>query len=359
MEPRTLLVVITRRIGDVVLATPLIRSCKAAWPGCAVDVLVFRGTEAVLSGHPDIRRVLTVPERPRPGEHLRLLGAIRRRYDLAVSLLAGDRPTFYAWLAGRRRVGLAHPGWRSVWKRLLLTGWVPSDDPEIHTVRMNLRVAEALGIEPRAEVTLGWTGEDEARVAQVLGASAAPGPFTVLHPYPKFTYKQWRPEGWIEVAEWLDGRGLRVILTGSGEAEERAYLAGLAGRMPPGTLDAAGQLSLSQVTCLLARARLFVGPDTAIAHMASAAGTPTVTLFGPSDPVRWGPWPKGGPADRNPWARVGSQAVGNVALVQGTGECVPCLLEGCDRHIRSFSDCLQELPARRVIEAAERLLERT
>jgi heptosyltransferase-3 len=354
MEPRSLLVVITRRIGDVVLATPLIRSCRAAWPGCGIDVLVFAGTEGVLAGHPDIRQVLTVPERPSPGEHLRLLGAIRRRYDLALSLLAGDRPTFYAWLAGRQRVGLAHPGWRSSWKRLLLGRWVPCDDPEIHTLRTHLRVAEALGIAPLAEVTLGWTAGDETRVARLL--AAAPGPFAVLHPHPKFTYKQWRQDGWVELAGWLAARGLRVVLTGSGDPEERATVAGLTGRMPPGTLDAAGQLTLSQVSCLLARARLFVGPDTAITHMASATGTPTVTLFGPSDPIKWGPWPKGCPAARNPWIRVGSQVVGNVALVQGTGECVPCLLEGCDRHIRSLSDCLQELPARRVIEAAERLL---
>jgi len=358
MNPRSLLVVITRRIGDVVLATPLIRSCKAAWPGCGIDVLVFEGTEAVLAGHPDIRRVLTVPERPSLKEHLRLLGAILRRYDLAVSLLAGDRPTFYTWLSGRRRVGLAYPGWRPGWKRMLLTRWVPFDDQETHTLRMNLRVAEALGIPPLAEVTLGWTAEDEARVARILGGSATPGSYAVLHPFPKFTYKQWRQDGWVEVAGWLGARGLRVVLTGSGDAEERAYVSALVGRMPPGTLDTAGQLTLSQVTCLLARARLFVGPDTANTHMASAAGTPTVTLFGPSDPVKWGPWPKGCPADRNPWVRVGSQTVGNVALVQGTGECVPCLLEGCDRHIRSFSDCLQELPSGRVIEAAERLLAR-
>ncbi len=121
-------------------------------------------------------------------------------------------------------------------------------------------------------------------------------------------------------------------------------------------VDTSGRLTLTQVARPLSRGRIYVGPDTAVTHLAAAVGIPTAGLFGPSDPVRWGPWPKGGPADRNPWTRVGSQAVGNVALVQGTGECVPCLLEGCDRHIRSFSDCLQELPARRVIEAAERLL---
>ncbi|MGH8716175.1 MAG: LPS core biosynthesis protein, partial [Burkholderiales bacterium] len=58
----------------------------------------------------------------------------------------------------------------------------------------------------------------------------------------------------------------------------------------------------------------------------------------------------------NPWKRLGSQHVRNVVLIQGSGACVPCLLEGCDRHIESFSDCLQELPSRKVITAAESLL---
>ena len=54
--PRTVLVVVTRRIGDVLLATPLIRSLKHAWPDAAIDVLVFAGTQGVLAANPDIRR---------------------------------------------------------------------------------------------------------------------------------------------------------------------------------------------------------------------------------------------------------------------------------------------------------------
>ena len=57
--PRRILVVVTRRIGDVLLATPVIRSLRRHWPEAAIDMLVFRGTEGVLAGNPDIRRVLT------------------------------------------------------------------------------------------------------------------------------------------------------------------------------------------------------------------------------------------------------------------------------------------------------------
>ena len=54
--PPSVLVVVTRRIGDVLLATPVLRSLKAGWPQAAIDVLVFAGTEGFLAGHPDVRR---------------------------------------------------------------------------------------------------------------------------------------------------------------------------------------------------------------------------------------------------------------------------------------------------------------
>jgi heptosyltransferase-3 len=167
----------------------------------------------------------------------------------------------------------------------------------------------------------------------------------------------WHRDGWLEVARWLAARGFRLALTGSGDAEEVAYVDGLARAMPAGVVNAAGKLSLGASTCLVSRARIYVGPDTAMTHVAAALGVPTVALYGPTNPVKWGPWPRGHPPDANPWQRCGSQQVGNVVLLQGPGTCVPCHLEGCDRHIRSFSDCLQQLPAARVIAAVKQLLD--
>jgi heptosyltransferase-3 len=121
-------------------------------------------------------------------------------------------------------------------------------------------------------------------------------------------------------------------------------------------LNLAGTLSFSQLALLLQQAALYVGPDTVTTHLAAAVGAPTVALFGPSNPVKWGPWPKGSNADPSPYGFRGTQIVGNVALVQGAGHCVPCLLEGCARHEASESVCLQMLSAGTVIEAARKLL---
>ena len=102
--------------------------------------------------------------------------------------------------------------------------------------------------------------------------------------------------------------------------------------------------------------KLAAGLARNTAALAISFGVPTLALFGPSNPVKWGPWPAGCVTEPSPWQRVGTQRSGNVTLLQGEAECVPCLLEGCDRHVNSLSRCLQELRPERVIREAKALL---
>lgn len=346
--------VITRRIGDVLLATPLLHSLKLAWPQAHIDALVFRGTEGVLTANPELREVLTIEERPTRKAHISLLRRIARRYDLALSLLPGDRPTLYAWIAGKRRLGRLHPDGKNGWKRWLLHGWVQPGEDE-HTVRAYLALTQPLQVAAVGHVAVSWRDQDAA--AGVLGA-LRDNHYAVLHPYPKYHYKMWREEGWVELGRWLQQQGMQVVLTGGADDREMQYVSAIAEALNGGVTNLAGKLSLGQTGFLLSRARLFIGPDTSVTHMAAALGVPTVALFGPSDPVKWGPWPQDFSPEHNPWVRRGSQRVGNVYLLQGTDprDCVPCLLEGCDRHEQSFSQCLQRLAVDPVRTAVGHLL---
>lgn len=350
--PRSILVIVTRRIGDVLLATPLMHSLKRAWPDAAIDALVFKGTEGVIAANTDLREVITIAERPTAAEHAAFFAGLRRRYDIAVSVQPGDRPTLYAWWAGKRRVGTLLADRKNRWKRALLHEWVPFDDLDTHTVRMNLRLAELLGVAPATEVAVARREADHAHVKALVPPVAEGRPFALLHPFPMFAYKAWHDAGWTALAGALASRGIAIVLVGGPAPEERAHADRLMQALPPGTVNLVGRLNLSEVGCLASRAALYVGTDTAVTHIAAATGVPTIALFGPSNPVKWGPWPRGFDGSRNPWNRCGSQTVGNVTLIQGTGACVPCLLEGCDRMLASPSDCLQRLPAQRVIEAA-------
>jgi heptosyltransferase-3 len=148
---------------------------------------------------------------------------------------------------------------------------------------------------------------------------------------------------------------MAVVITG-GVSDQQASCEQVI-RGLPGAVNLVGRVTLPAIGYLLSRAAVYVGTDTAVSHMAAAVGVPTVVLFGPSNPVKWGPWPKDFPTTtQSPWHRQGSQRQGNVFLLQGEADCVPCLGEGCDRHIKSLSDCLQKLSVNRVIAAVEAML---
>lgn len=350
--PRRILVVCTRRIGDVLLVTPFVRSLRRAYPDATIDMLVFAGTQAVLEGNPDVATVHTVGERDSLVRRLRTMRRLWRRYDLACSLQTSDRTTFYAWAAGRFVAGLLDPVRTPRWKRALIDCPVPFDNLDTHTVVAGLALCDALGI-PRHHDVVCPVDRRSATAPDVPGVGAVDRPMAVLHVSPKFPYKSWTTSGWRELCVALVARGWNVVVCAGGAAEERSVAAGVVAGLGEGVTDAAGRLSLAQLAGLLARSGLYVGTDTAVTHLAAATGIPTVALFGPSNPVKWGPWPKGCTAPSSPWVRRGTQRSGNVTLLQGEASCVPCMLEGCDRRVDSLSRCLQEMPAARVIAAVE------
>ena len=100
-RPR-ILVITLRRLGDVLLTTCLTRAIRRRFPEASLHMLVFRSSAGILRGNPDLDHVITVSERPSASESLALVRKLWRRYDLAVSTQAGDRPILYALAAGRR-----------------------------------------------------------------------------------------------------------------------------------------------------------------------------------------------------------------------------------------------------------------
>lgn len=350
--PRRILLICTQRIGDVLLATPLARSLKRAWPEAELHFLVFKGTEGVLEGNPDIDRVIALPQRTDWRGKLAQFRTLWRRYDLAVSTIATDRARLYGWVGAVFRIGFIAEQEKG--KNLLLDRWLKFDDRDTHTVSMGLRLTELLGIAPCYQVVPPSLAPHARDALFGRLDSLKEKKYVVLHPSPKFAYKMWRQEGWVELAEWLQQQGLQVVLTGGPDSDERAYAEAIAQQVP--VLNLAGALSLAETAELIGSARLFIGPDTAVTHIAAAMGVPTIALFGPSNPVKWGPWPQRWSRPESPWPWRGGGRQGNVQLIQGQGDCVPCLLEGCDRHIGSNSLCLQQISASSLIVAVRAMM---
>ncbi len=342
-KPR-ILVIALRRLGDVLLTTPLVASLRRAWPEATIDALVFADTAGILAGNPDLNGVMAMPPRRTVAQSLALAGKLWRDYDLAISTQSGDRPTFFAIIAGRRRVAPVEPRATGDIKRRFLDRTLDVV-PGVHRVEEMLRLADVLGIErvprlvpPRASSADGMPD----------------GPYAVIHAAPMFRYKQWTASGWRDVAQTLRARGLTVIATGGPAAAERAYLDEVWPGVDVKRMD--GALNWAQLAGLLSKAKIFIGPDTSVTHLAAACGAPTVALFGPTDPRLWGPWPVGGLSEM--WADTGAvQQRGNVWLVQHAYPCTPCQLEGCERRLDSYSACLDALSSRHVMVAVDEALE--
>jgi heptosyltransferase-3 len=354
---KRILVVATRQIGDVLLTTPLVRAARARWPQARIEVLGQAGTLGMLRGNPDIDETIEAPVRLGGTSALKLFGRLWRRYDLALITDVGDRAHLMGWIASRNRSGIIPPkGGSNWWKRALLDHVVVAvgDRGEVHAAvekvallspwvdieRIPLRV-----VPPEATAL-------PAAVQSQLGASAI-----VVHAPSMWAYKQWPPAHFKVLVQGLLAAGHQVVLTGSASGRDRECIAPLLGLdQAPRLLDLSGRLDFNQLVTLLRGAALYIGPDTSVSHLAAAAGVPVLAIFGPTNPMRWAPWPAQAPAGTF-FARVErEQTVGNVTILQSNLGCVPCGRAGCEDHRQSRSDCLIDIEPQRVLARAMTLL---
>ena len=353
---KRILVVTTRQIGDVLLTTPLIHAARERWPQARIDVLGFAGTLGMLRGNGDVHELIEVPARPGWRDAWSLVRRLWRSYDLALVAEISDRAHLLGWAAARERSGLVPAEGGSNWlKNRLLDHRVTSagDKGELHVVHEKLALLapwlKDMPARPRVQPP------PAAALPPDIEASLQPGA-VVLHAPSMWPYKQWPLAQFRELAQSLLERGRQVVLTGSAGERDQQCVAALRGLAPsPQLLDASGRLDFNQLTGLLRRAALYIGPDTSVSHLAAACGTPVVAVFGPTNPMRWAPWPSAG--EQPVFVRRSlAQSSGNVTVVQSALPCVPCTRAGCEDHRESRSDCLADIPAQRVLEQALALL---
>ena len=349
-QVRRALVIKLRHHGDVLLAAPVFSVLKNAVPGCEIDALVYGDTVPMLAGHPAIARILTIDRgwkkqglRRQAAAEAGLLAQLRqRRYDLVVHLSVHTRG---AWLVRLLRprwsVAPRRPDAGRFWHGSFSHHYAAQSHSYRHTVDTNLDAMRALGVpvDPdRAKVVLVPGAAAEARVDALLAQQGlASQGFIHLHPASRWGFKCWPAERVALLCEALAPGGLPLVLTCAPDAKERDLVAAVraAARVP--TIDLSGALSLKELAALTARARLFVGVDSAPMHIAAAMGTPVVAIFGPSGDKEWGPW---GTASR--------------VVASTTHECRPCGQAGCDNS--KVSECLTTLPVEQVLAACEELL---
>lgn len=336
---RRVLVTKLRHHGDVLLASPVPSALKRQLPQATIDALVYQDTRDMLSEHPALSQLHLVTKRGSLAAEWQLLRALRaRRYDLLIHLTSSARG---AWLARVLKpavsVAPSHPG--SIYRNSF-THLYPQANAR-HMVECNLDALRRIGLWPeetdkKLVLVAGADAEREAeRHLQELELSA--GKFVLIHPSSRWQFKCWPEKKVAELATRLAERGYPLLFTSGPDSEETEMIQRILARLTFRAPSLAGKLSLKQLAALTARARLFIGMDSAPMHIASAMGTPVVALFGPSGENIWGPW-------QVP-ARV----------ISSDHSCRPCGFDGCGGSKRS--DCLEVIATDRVLHAALELME--
>lgn len=329
---RRILIINLAFIGDVLLSTPVARALHEAFPGAAIDMMTIPLTAPIARGNPYVSDVIEYDKRgqhKRIGELLKLIGSVRaRRYDLAVTTNFAPRGAMLAWASGipvRAGYDAQHAAW-------FLTHAASARRPVIrHEAENYLDVLKPLGI-ATTDTSLALNIDPRDAAALAAKVKRRPGKKLVLIcPAGSYSQKSWTTVGYAALVRALGPDADCCLIGGKAEgpllAEINVAAGGLAQELP-------GTLTLGELAALVKAADLVVTVDTAPLHIAQAAGTPVVALFGPTDARVWGPR---GPRD---------------IVLQVPADCSPCWGRiPCRDHI-----CMEKIGVDHVVATVKALL---
>jgi heptosyltransferase-2 len=328
IAPGGTLVVQTAFLGDVVLTTPLLAALARRFG--PVDVLVRPVAEPLVETLPSVREALTYDKRGREaglaGWRRMASRLARRRYARAFLPHRSTRSGLLAWWAGiPERIGFADAGGR--W---FYTTRVPRPTDRHEAERL---LALAGSTADAAPIHLAITEDDRAAAYAWLASHGIGDGFVALAPGSVWATKRWT--AFPELIKLLKGR---VVVLGG--PEDQAIAQTLIDAAPDRVASAVGELPLRVSAAVLERAGVVVTNDSAPLHLASATGTPTVAIFGPTVPAfGFGP--------RAPRAAI----VERTDLV-----CRPCSPHGPERCPLGHHRCMREIPATAVRDAIHQLV---
>ncbi|MGB7201169.1 MAG: glycosyltransferase family 9 protein [Pyrinomonadaceae bacterium] len=291
-EVERVLVVKLRSIGDTVLSTPSLIALRRFLPKAQIDILLEDWVAPLLDGHDAVDNVISVDKSST--SRWKTAGTLRRqRYDIAFNLHGGTTATMFVRASGaRHRVGYSHYQYPFLYNHLLSSASDFWQQQKTHSAEQQLALLGFVGVqvEDRPKSKLIVTEQAEKSIETRLSESTIRNPqsaFALLHPSTAFFTKQWPVENFARTAEFLADRGQHTVaISNKAEADKLKQLVA-ATKVPITTYD---DLTLPEITALASKAKLFVGNDSGIAHIAAAVNTPSVVIFGSSNRDHWRPW---------------------------------------------------------------------
>jgi len=342
MKPQKILIIRISSLGDIVNVLPAVACLKKRYPLAAIDWLVSSNYVNLLENNPDINRIIPWDRELWRTQQLlsaarkmtELIRQLRRReYDVAYDFQNQFRSGLLACAAKiPRRIGFEDsPEHNSIFytekvgiislktvhvleKALLLAGFSPADKKEFH-------------IKPDAR--------DIGHVEGLLKSLPAEldGPIITVCPSARWVTKRWPPQYFAElVTRLVDKLKARIIFIGSNS--DIAIIEKIAAFKDFPYLSAAGKTTMRQLAYLISLSRITITNDSGPMHVAAAMGVPTVSIFGPTDPVLTGPYGR------------------NHSVIAARVDCIACGKRECPGNI----ECLHQITPDQVLAETRKLL---
>lgn len=296
--------------GDVVHTLPVLVKLRARYPRARIDWLITPENAEIVRCHPALSNVVPFSrgDFSKRGRRWRallafldLLKQIRRaKYDLVIDLHGQARSAFFALVSGARvRIGFDRPvknvpthGWRGAregsW--LAYTHRIPIPTLDVHAIDRYLWLGRLLGLDDNPpDLTIHLPSQTARDVQRLLEEHDIPASkaLAVLAPGTIWETKRWTIEGFAAVARQFLQEGFAVALAGTEHDQARCRQIAAAA---PGACDLCGSTTSAELAALIQRAEVCVTNDSGAMHVAVSLGKPMVSVFGPTNPIRVGPY---------------------------------------------------------------------
>ena len=364
---KNILLIKLSAMGDVVQTFPLLNKLRRRYPEARIDWLVTPALAELLRFNPAITDVIEFsrdewsnPWRLTPFKSAaRLIAMLRAaEYDLVIDLQGQFRSAVFAFASGAPvRIGFDKPradAWKTLtrkipdeakkhaWQGAREGSWLaythhlllPTLD--VHPVERYLGIGPLLGLDNGPpDFSFPMPPEAVTRINALLDYyEIAKAKLIVIAPGTNWETKQWRSEGFAEVARHFLRNNCAVALIGSDRERETCDAVA---RLAPGAVNLAGETTFSEVAALIRRANICVTNDSGPMHLAVALDRPVVSIFGPTDPIWAGPYKRDG------------------AVLRVDLPCSPCYLRRLSECPNGHA-CMQNVSAAAVIERVDGIL---
>ncbi|MBI4834267.1 MAG: glycosyltransferase family 9 protein [Planctomycetes bacterium] len=351
---KRILIVRLSALGDVINTFPALAVLRRNFPKSFIAWVVEDKAKDILEGHPDIDKVFVFRRRDwkinltNPAKFLKMTKDVpefikelkAEKFDIALDFQGNLKSGIISYLSGAKvKAGFEKPATRE-FNHLFSNHKVHLDSLRVNRVAKNLLLLKGLGFDiSDYKVNLPVEKNDERYFSEFKKRYMKAGAsIVVAHPGVSAfgAYKKWQPENYAVLGDRLI-KELKCNFIITGGRGEEGLIKLIASKMKEQPIINYETTPLSKFTALLKKTDLFVGSDTGPLHLANLIGVPVIALFGPKDPVLYGPY------------AVGKN--NNVTIVRKDLPCSPCPKRKC-----SNPKCMTSITVEDVFNAARRIL---